>query len=152
MHIRGFARPNTSDQPRVPNLSRPARLWVKEYRCYLFKYFLTNHMEIFDSLLHYSLRKIQKFHLVYWCGKFAETYSFWRVSGESPKTMRKLCLPQNFHTTKLGENTVFHVVNQTQNQISRYFDKKWRCDQVIFLQLRISLSGIIFLLYILTFF
>ena len=93
----------------------------------------TDAIKYFDSLLHYSLRKIQKFHLVYWCGKFAETYSFWRVSGESPKTMRKLCLPQNFHTTKLGENTVFHVVNQTQNQISRYFDKKWRCDQVIFL-------------------
>ena len=78
------------------------------------------------------------------------------VSGESRANLPKLCgkcaFPQNFHTTKLGENTVFHVVNQTQNQISQYFDKKCRSDQVIFFQLRINLSGMIFLLYILTFF
>ena len=34
-----------------------------------------------------TLRKIPHFHLISWCGNFAERHSFRRVSGESPKTM-----------------------------------------------------------------
>ena len=32
-----------------------------------------------------KLRKIPQFHLISWCGNFAETHSFRIVSGESPK-------------------------------------------------------------------
>ena len=48
--ISGFACPNTFGRHDVRSLSRPVRLWIKEYGCYLFKYFLNNGMKIFDSL------------------------------------------------------------------------------------------------------
>ena len=49
--------------------------------------------------LHTSLRKIPKFHLISWCGKFVEKYS----SGDLPETLRKYCaIPQNFHTSKVS--------------------------------------------------
>ena len=57
-----------------------------------------------------ALRKIPQFHLIYWCENFVGRHSFRIVSGDSPETMRKLCLPQNFHTRKLGEITVFFAV------------------------------------------
>ena len=57
-----------------------------------------------------SLRKILKFHLMSWCGNFVERHSLRIVSGDSPETMRKLCLSTNFHTMKLGEITVFYTV------------------------------------------
>ena len=65
-----------------------------------------------------------------------ESHSFRRVSGDSPETMRKLCLctkfphleisrncencafPQNFHTLKLGEITVFYVVKLSVEPLS----------------------------------
>ena len=31
-----------------------------------------------------------------WCGKFLERYSFHKISGESPETLRKLCLSPKF--------------------------------------------------------
>ena len=42
------------------------------------------------------LRKIPQFHLISWCGNFAERHSFHKVSGSSPKTMRKMCLSAKF--------------------------------------------------------
>ena len=39
-----------------------------------------------------TLRKIAWFHLISWCGNFLERHSFRIVSGDSPKTMRKLYL------------------------------------------------------------
>ena len=39
-----------------------------------------------------SLRKIPYFHLISWCGSFVERHSFRIDSGESPETVRKLCL------------------------------------------------------------
>ena len=49
-----------------------------------------------------------------------ETHSFRRVSGD---TLRKLCVPQNFHTRKLGEITIFYAVNVHRNdrKASRIF-------------------------------
>ena len=41
-----------------------------------------------------------------------ETHSFRRVSGD---TLRKLCVPQNFHTRKLGEIKIFYAVNVHRN-------------------------------------
>ena len=43
-----------------------------------------------------SLLKIPKFYLIFWSGNFWERYSFRIVSGESPETMRKLCLSLKF--------------------------------------------------------
>ena len=65
---------------------------------------------IFYQTILNTLRKKQKFHLISWCGIFVKRYNFCRVSGESPKTMRKLCLSAKFHTKKLGEITVFYAV------------------------------------------
>ena len=42
-------------------------------------------------------------HLISWCGKFAERHSF----GET--------FSQNFHTRKLGEITMFYVVEADAN-------------------------------------
>ena len=43
-----------------------------------------------------TLRKIPQFHLISWCGNFVERHSFRIVSGETPETMRKLCLSTEF--------------------------------------------------------
>ena len=51
---------------------------------------------IFLQFQFQPLRKIPKFHLIFWCGNFEERYSFHIVSGESPETMRKMCLSSKF--------------------------------------------------------
>ena len=48
------------------------------------------------SYLLETLRKIPWFHLISWCEKFMERHSFRIISGDSPKTMRKLCLSTKF--------------------------------------------------------
>ena len=48
--------------------------------------------------------------VILWCGNFMERHSFCIVSGESPKTMRKLCLSTKFPQRKLGKITVFQAV------------------------------------------
>ena len=45
-----------------------------------------------------------------------ERHSFRVVSGESPETKRNCALPQNFHTRKLGEITLFYAVIVTINR------------------------------------
>ena len=45
---------------------------------------------------HITLRKLPWFHLISWCGNFVERHSFYIVLGESPETMRKLCLFTKF--------------------------------------------------------
>ena len=52
---------------------------------------------LFTEIL--PLHKILQFHLISWCENFVETHSVRRVSGELPKTLSKLCVPQNpvFH-------------------------------------------------------
>ena len=47
-------------------------------------------------MVWYSLCKIRQFHLISWCGNFVERQSFRTNSGESPETMRKLCLSTKF--------------------------------------------------------
>ena len=37
-------------------------------------------------------QKIKKIHLTLWCGNFVQTHSFPIVSGDSSKTLRKLCV------------------------------------------------------------
>ena len=44
----------------------------------------------------FTLRKIPQFHLIFWCGNFAERLSFRRVSGESPESLRKRFLSTKF--------------------------------------------------------
>ena len=48
-----------------------------------------------------SLRKIPSVHLISWCKNFVERRSFHRVSGESPKTQRKL-----YHSTKFSDQDI----------------------------------------------
>ena len=53
-------------------------------------------------------KKHRNFTAICWCENFVERRSFFLVLGESPKTMRKLCLSTKFpHKRKLGEITVF---------------------------------------------
>ena len=56
------------------------------------------------------LRKIPKFHLISWCGNPVESRSFRQVSRNSPKLYGKCAFPQNFHTSKLGDTSVFYIV------------------------------------------
>ena len=51
-----------------------------------------------------SLRKIPQFHLISWSVNFAERHSFRRVSDESPKTLRKLCLSAKFTDQQIRWN------------------------------------------------
>ena len=44
----------------------------------------------------FPLRKIRKYHLIFWCGNFVERHSFRRVSGDSPEPLQKLCLSTKF--------------------------------------------------------
>ena len=55
-------------------------------------------------VLFHSLRKTPYFHLISWCENFVEKYSFRIVSGESPETMRKLCLSTKFPHQKIRWN------------------------------------------------
>ena len=48
----------------------------------------------FGSYLHNTLRKNLKFHLIFWCGNFAEM----------PKTLRKLCISTKFPHQKIRLN------------------------------------------------
>ena len=43
-----------------------------------------------------TLRKMQWFYLIFWCGNFVERQRFHIVLGDSPETMRKLCLSTKF--------------------------------------------------------
>ena len=52
----------------------------------------------------FTLRKIPQFQLISWCGNFAERHSFHIVSGDSLKTMRKLCLSAKFSHQKIRLN------------------------------------------------
>ena len=56
------------------------------------------------------LRKIPKFHLISWCINFLEKHSFRRVSRERQKLEANFTFPQNFHTRKLGETSVFYAM------------------------------------------
>ena len=48
------------------------------------------------SVIKTTLHKIPKFHINSWCGNLAERRIFRRVSGESPESLRKLCLSTKF--------------------------------------------------------
>ena len=83
----------------------------------------------YQKYLHYfqtlfpSLHKLPQLHLISWRGNFVARHSFRMVSGDSPETMRKLCLAKNFHTKKLGEITVFYavlVINLLHNNINSH--------------------------------
>ena len=43
-----------------------------------------------------ALCKLPQFRLISWYGNFVERHSFRIVSGDSPETMRKLCLSTKF--------------------------------------------------------
>ena len=52
----------------------------------------------------FSLGKIPSFHLNYWCGNFAKRPSFHIGSGNSPKTMLKLCFSTKRPHQEIREN------------------------------------------------
>ena len=51
-----------------------------------------------------TLRKGQKFHLIFWCGDFVEKHSFQRVLSEPSETLRKLCLSTKFPPQGIRRN------------------------------------------------
>ena len=53
-----------------------------------------------------TLHKTPKFHLISLCGNFVERHSFQRVSTDSPKTLRKLCLSTKFLLQKIRWNEI----------------------------------------------
>ena len=53
-----------------------------------------------------TLRKIPQFRQISWCGNFME-----RQFRQSPKLCGNCAFPQNFHTKKLGEITVFFAAD-----------------------------------------
>ena len=58
-----------------------------------------------DSDFHsLPLRKIPWFHLISWCGNFVERHSFHIILGDSPETMRKLCLSAKFSNQEIRWN------------------------------------------------
>ena len=53
---------------------------------------------------HILLRKISESHLIPWCANSMERYSFCRVSGDSHKILRKLCLSTKFPRKEIRRN------------------------------------------------
>ena len=54
--------------------------------------------EMFPLILHRRtlLWKVPKFHLITWCTNFVKMHSFVRVSGDTPKTLRKMWVSTKF--------------------------------------------------------
>ena len=72
-----------------------------------------------------ALRKIPKFHLIYWRANFEERHSFGIVLGASPKLCRNCAFPQNFHTRTLGEISVFYAVWGLKSTWITLLDSDW---------------------------
>ena len=53
-----------------------------------------------------------------------ERHSFRKVLGESPEILRNCVFPQNFHTWKSGEVTVFFAVSAFKGSYSHVFSKE----------------------------
>ena len=51
-----------------------------------------------------TLQKISQFHLISLCGNFVERHSIRKVSGESPETLRVLCLFTKLPHQEIGWN------------------------------------------------
>ena len=60
---------------------------------------ITENDALYLTHIH-TLRKSLKFHLIPWCGNFAEM----------PETLLKLCIPKTFDIRKLGEISIFYAV------------------------------------------
>ena len=88
------------------------------------------------KILKNTLYRISKFQLISWSGYFTERYSFRRVSGESPETLRRLCLSTKFPHQEISIlrsdswllyfclNTFFHIVFFEKVRICTYLWKK----------------------------
>ena len=64
-----------------------------------------------------TLSKMLWFHLIFWCGNFVERRSF-RI-GDSPETMRKLCLSTKFSHQKIRWNhSILRSASCSSNQLS----------------------------------
>ena len=68
-----------------------------------------------------SLRKIPKFYLIYWFGNFVERHSFGTVLGESPETLRKLCLSTKFPHQEIRWN--FRILRNFLNYLLKFMIK-----------------------------
>ena len=83
--------------------------------------FFTWKLELVSNIfwMTVELRKIPEFQLISWCGNFAERHRFRKVSGDSPKTMRKLCLSTKFSHQKIMCNYgILRSVTFNKNNIS----------------------------------
>ena len=88
------------------NFLYPLKRWVKQFD--FWSHWAFRHMNwaqeslLKDNYEHFLLQKlwhpykITKFHLISWCEKFIETYSF----AEFRKLCKNYAFPQNFHTRK----------------------------------------------------
>ena len=62
---------------------------------------------LLSQYMEYSLWKISHFYLISWCGNFVERHSFPAIR---PTLCGNCVFPQNFHTRKSGETTIFFAV------------------------------------------
>ena len=65
---------------------------------------ISKHFWIFSALPELPLRKILLFHLISWCENFVESHSLRIVLGDSPETIRKLCLSTKFFGQEIRWN------------------------------------------------
>ena len=93
-------------------------LWQKHY------FFITCFWHSWVLTFFVSLLEIPYFHLMSWCESFLERHNFRVVLGESPETMRKLCLSTKFPHQEIRWNySIFRSVHYqiTHNRkCSRY--------------------------------
>ena len=61
--------------------------------------------KLLTGILNFPLRKIPYFPLISWCAEI-----LWKGTANRPKLCGSCAFPQNFHTRKLDENTVFFAV------------------------------------------
>ena len=72
------------------------------------------------------LCKIPLFHLTYLCGNFLERHTFCIVLGESPETIRKLCLSTKFLHQEIRWN--YGIVNSTSFSVVYRWVEKEKSD------------------------
>ena len=85
--------------------------------------FMTDYWENFFFLLKYvsTLHKIAKFHPIFWCGKFVETYSFRRAPSVSSENC---AFPHDFYARKQGEILVLYAVRGKMLTYLKHPEKK----------------------------
>ena len=78
---------------------------------------------------YHTLCKIPKFHLNSWCRKGAVAVECQAI----PPKLSKTAFPQNFHTRKLGEISIFYAVMEIQLRLIEPIIILRYCMSVVYL-------------------